>query len=259
MKTWINPPNTQQILLSTILIMLFQLPALASTTPVSVISTSDFKEIFSTLVLKDNSPLGADNGRKRKIVNFSSQPKTIELPAGAISYKTISQTAVRQRSYTNPPQSGRQIVWLAVRVNGQEQAKVKLTGDIQLFGNVVCLSRALRRHAILSLDDVEIVQKNISILGADFIADPQLVIGRELRTTLQPGATLYGRLLKNPTMVSRGALVSILARSGALTIKAAGQIKTSGALGDIVQVKNLMSRHEIYARVISPSEVQVEF
>jgi|GEM_PF-631327 len=259
MKTWINRQNTHQILLATILIILFQLPALASTNPVSVLSTSDFKEIFSALILKNNSPTVTDNGSQRKIINFSSQPATIELPSGAISYKTISQTTVRQRSSANAPESGRRIVWLAVLVNGQEQAKVKLTGDIQLFGNVVCLSRALGRHAIISRDDVEIVQKNISILGTDFIADPQLAIGRELKTTLQPGAILYGRLLKNPTIVSRGSLVSILARSGALTIKAAGQIKTSGALGDIVQVKNLMSRREIYARVISPSEVQVEF
>lgn len=144
-------------------------------------------------------------------------------------------------------------------MNGKEQARVKLTGDIHLFGDVVCMARGLTRHAILTPDDIEIVHRNITMLGNDFISDPRQVIGRELKTSLQPGAILYSRLLKNPTVVKRGDLVSILAKSGPLTVRTAGQVKTPGAQGDVVRVKNLMSRREVYARVISPNEVQVDF
>jgi flagella basal body P-ring formation protein FlgA len=253
MKIYLNSKKNQAFILALIIVLFLQLPAAANT-----INSNDFKGIFQTLLQQNNSLQTAKTGQ-RQIVNFSSKPATLEVPSGVISYKTISQTGGRQQSHTASNQLGRQVVWLAVLVDGHEEARVKLTGDIQLFGDVVCLRRTKTRHSILSPDDIEIVRRSIGMLGPDFIADPQLAIGRELKTTLQPGAILYGRLLDNPTMVSRGSLVSILARSGALTIKAAGQIRTSGALGDIVQVKNLMSRKEIYARVISPSEVQVDF
>ena len=239
---------------ASIIIIFLQLTAIAGNAALqkgTILDTHDLKNIFVRMVTGDNSFNAVFPGQKQQVVNFSSQPEQIKLPPGSISYKTISQTRANQ--------FGREIIWLAVLVNGQEQAKVKLSGDIHLFGDVVCVARNLERHTILTSDDVEIVRRNVTMLGPDFISDPQRVIGQELKTTLQPGAILYSRLLKNPAIVKRGDLVSILAKSGPLTVRAAGQVKTPGARGDIVQVKNLMSRRKIYARVIGPNEVQVDF
>ncbi len=240
--------NLQLYVMVFFFIACLQISAIAATGTSKTLSTNDLKTVFSQLI--DQNPQSTQS-LDREIINFSSRPESIKLPPGKISYQIISKTKSKV--------TGHQIVWLQILVDGREQAKVKLSGDIQLFGDVVCLSRALKRHTIISPDDLEVMRYNISMLGTDFISDPALATGHELKATLQPGAILYGRLLKNPTMVKRGALVSILARSGSLEIKAAGQIRTAGALGDIVQVKNLMSRKEIYARVISPSEVQVDF
>jgi flagella basal body P-ring formation protein FlgA len=250
MKIYLNSQKLRLFLLAAIVFMPFV--AVAGTTHVgTILSSADLQKIFIKQVGQGHSLSASVDGKRRKIVNFNSSPETVELPPGTISYQTISRTNINQ--------AGRQIIQLAIMVNGHERARVRLSGDIQLFGDVLCLRRTRRRHTILTSNDLEVVHRNIGQLGADFIADPKLAVGRELKTTLQAGAILYGRLLKNPTIVKRGALVSILARSGPLTIKAAGQVKTSGARGDIVRVKNLMSRKEIYARVIGPSEVQVDF
>ncbi|NOX26155.1 MAG: flagellar basal body P-ring formation protein FlgA [Deltaproteobacteria bacterium] len=255
MKIYLNSAALRFIrlplLLAAALVILTPFAAAAGTShPGTILSAADLQKIFVRRINRDSAATAAA-GRQRQIINFNSSPETIELPPGVISYQTISKT--------KNSEPGRQIVRLAILVNGREQARVTLSGDVQLLGDVVCLSRALQRHTILTPDDLDVVHRNIGQLGADFIADPRLVVGRELKTTLQTGAIIYGRLLKNPTMVKRGALVSIMAISGPLTIKAAGQVKTAGAKGDIVRVKNLMSRREIYARVISPSEVQVDF
>ncbi len=245
--------SNRPYILTSLIIILLQIPAGANTIPASgtTLSSADFKKIFSNIVEQNKSLSTPERGQQQRVVNFSTQPTTITLPPGLVSYQVISHSGGNQL--------GRKIIGLAILIDGHEQSRVTLSGDLQLFGSVTCLSRTVRRHTILSQDDLEIIQRNLTMLGPDFIREPRLAIGRELKTTLQPGAILYGRLLKKPTVVKRGDLVEIQANSGSLIVKAAGQIKTSGAMGDIVRVKNLMSRKEIYARVISPNKVQVDF
>lgn len=185
------------------------------------------------------------------IENFSSRPETMELPAGKIDYRIISQSATRL---------GRQTIQAMILVNGIEAEEVTLSGDLLLFGEVVCAARGIPRNTVLSEADIEVVRQNITMLGPGFVQTPAAALGQKAKTTLRPGAVLYSRLLKAPELVKRGDVVSIIARSSALRISVPGRVvESTGAQGDTVRVKNLMSRREVYATVISSDEVQVEF
>jgi flagella basal body P-ring formation protein FlgA len=50
-----------------------------------------------------------------------------------------------------------------------------------------------------------------------------------------------------------------MAKSKAIQITAPGEAKNSGALGEMIRVKNLMSRREIHARVLDVGLVEAEF
>ena len=54
-------------------------------------------------------------------------------------------------------------------------------------------------------------------------------------------------------------MVTILADSGQIHVSVPGKARSAGALGDIIKVKNMLSRREIYAKIINQDEVQVEF
>ncbi|MCK5227528.1 MAG: flagella basal body P-ring formation protein FlgA, partial [Desulfobulbaceae bacterium] len=43
------------------------------------------------------------------------------------------------------------------------------------------------------------------------------------------------------------------------TITTPGQVRSPGAAGEIVKIKNLMSRREIYAKVVTEDQVEVDF
>ncbi|OGR08393.1 MAG: flagella basal body P-ring formation protein FlgA, partial [Deltaproteobacteria bacterium RIFOXYD12_FULL_50_9] len=88
---------------------------------------------------------------------------------------------------------------------------------------------------------------------------PGIAIGKRLNTSLTAGAILYAALLTSPPLVARGDLVTIQIRTANLLVTVPGEVRNGGAAGDLVRVKNLMSRKEIFARVIDPGTVEVPY
>lgn len=184
------------------------------------------------------------------ISHFTATPESIGVPPGPREFRVVSRGQVKGL--------GKQTMVTDILVNGETSGRVTMSGDLALQGYVVCATRTLARRSIIAAGDLERVRRDLTMLGPDLVTDPSQVIGKELSTTLQPGAPLYGRFIKEPEMVKRGDIVSILASTDLLTITVPGQIKSAGAKGDRVKVKNLMSRREICAKVIGPKTVQAE-
>jgi flagella basal body P-ring formation protein FlgA len=97
------------------------------------------------------------------------------------------------------------------------------------------------------------------MLGEGLTRRPEAAIGKQLQASLQAGSLLYDKILKAPPLVKRGDRVIIRAKSAHLQINVNGEIQNTGGQGDQVRVKNLMSRKELYARVITPTVVEVEY
>jgi flagella basal body P-ring formation protein FlgA len=212
----------------------------------SVLGKAELEKIFTDQVLGSTSLPRHD----LEIANFHANPDSLELPAGAPEFHIISRTENNGL--------GRQTIVVNVLVNGQPAQRVTLSGDLALYGEVVCAVRYLPAHHIVSADDLKQVRRNLTMLGPDLVTDLSMALGKEIKTTLQPGAVIYGRFLRAPDLVKQGDIVSIIAVSDSLKITVPGRVETAGAKGETVKVKNLMSRKEIYARVIGPETVQTE-
>lgn len=214
--------------------------------PDMILGAKELKTIFSGLITSNSALPQGDI----EITHFIATPESLTLPPGVQGVQVVSQS--------QPKQLGRQTIVADILVDGKAQERVTLSGDIELYGDVVCAKKSLSRRTIVEASDVERVRRNLTMLGPDTVDDANKVIGMEIKTTVQPGAVLYNRFLKSPEAVKRGDLVAIQAASGALTISVPGRVQTAGAKGDLIKVKNLMSRREVYARVVGPDTVQVE-
>lgn len=213
----------------------------------TVLGPAELQKVFAELLAGDAS----QPKRDIEISHFTATPASLELPPGTVDFRLISPGQVKP--------VGQQTVIADVLVDGVRRQQIKLSGDLKLYGEVACLTKVLRRQSIIAADDLEQVRRDLSMLGPDLISDKSLAIGKELKTTLQAGAVLYGRLLKEPELVKRGDIVSILAATDSLTITVPGRVQIAGAKGDLIKVKNLMSRKEIYATIIAPGTVQAQF
>ncbi|MBW1753417.1 MAG: flagella basal body P-ring formation protein FlgA, partial [Deltaproteobacteria bacterium] len=52
---------------------------------------------------------------------------------------------------------------------------------------------------------------------------------------------------------------TILAESSGLRITVPGKVLMKGFAGELVKVQNLMSKRKIYAKIVNPSTVTVDF
>lgn len=224
------------------------LPMVASgeATATTVLNRDELQRVFSALVLERTALPAGD----LTISHFTSSPDTITVPAGRREFRVVSHGQSKSL--------GQQTMVTDIWVNGVASARVTLSGDLEVQGDVVCAARSLSRNSLITADDLLVVRRNLNMLGPDLVTDLKQAIGKEVNTTLQPGSPLYGRFIKEPTVVKRGDIVSIRAASGALTITVPGRVQIAGAKGDLIKVKNMMSRKEIYATVVGPRTVQAQ-
>jgi len=236
----------RRCLLAVLLCLACPLPGQAAD-PIAPPDLAALENIFSEVVLKD-SPWPKEDV---EIANFSVRPLAMTLPAGGFDYRITQKP-----SDTRP---GKKYVTAAVMQEGQEHGQVRMSGDLRLFGTVVSTLKRLNRNEIIGEGDVTAKRQDISMLDAGLIQDPKEAVGKKLKTSLPAGAILYAQALEAPTLVHRGERVTIMAKSQAIKITAPGEARNSGALGEMIRVKNLTSRREIHARVTGAGLVEAEF
>lgn len=223
------------------------LPAQADSQSVRVLARADLKGIFEEIVFENAIWPQQD----LNIKGFSSQPATLTVPAGRLGHRLLNQA--------HSDHLGKKSLSVAILVDGKEFGKVKMSGDLQLYGEVVCTTRRISRHTVLGPDDLKVMRRNITMLDGNIVSSVEEAVGKRLTTSLRPGSVIHKHLIENPPMVKRGDMVTIVARSDRLQVTAPGEVRNAGAFGDLVRVKNLMSRREVYARVIDPGTVETEF
>jgi len=146
-----------------------------------------------------------------------------------------------------------------VSVNSIARHQVTLSGWVDIYESLVCADRTLRRGQIISEEDVYLVRKNISYLSRNYVTDIDQVVGYKVKNSVKAGRYIQRRMLKKPPVVEKGAMVTIVAESQYIKVTAPGKILKNGDLGQFVKVRNLMSKKDVYAKVISNSIVKVDF
>lgn len=185
------------------------------------------------------------------VAEFVAAPSTLTLPVGPLEFRPLNQA--------HSQYLGKKRLQVAVLVNGLEESRVMMSGQLKLFGEVVITARRMSRHQVLTADDLRVVRRDISQSGSDLLRAPAAVIGMRLKNSLQAGELLSADMVEAPPLVQRGSLVTILAETGRISVTVPGELRGSGARGEVVRVKNLMSRREIMARVVDENTVQVVF
>lgn len=213
---------------------------------VRAVGQAELQDIFLDLATSGTALPRAD----LELTRFNVEPETIRLPTGALEARLLSGRQAKPL--------GQQVLVADLLVDGVAQGRVKLSGDLALFGEVICLASSLPRHTRIEAGHLQRVRRNLTMLGTDLVREESAAIGKELKTTLQAGAILYGNLLQAPEMVKRNDVVSILAASDSLLVSVPGRVQSAGALGELIKVKNLMSRKEVVAKVLGPGAVQAQ-
>ncbi|TSA10904.1 MAG: flagella basal body P-ring formation protein FlgA [Deltaproteobacteria bacterium] len=153
---------------------------------------------------------------------------------------------------------GDTVLRVVFRVNGREVRKVRIFGHIDIYREVVCMTRSMRRHEVIREDDLCTARRNISRISDAAISNIREMVGKRLVSSVRAGEIMKQGMVELTPIIKKGDRVAIIADTEMLLIRARGEAMEGGAAGEMIRVRNSKSKKEVYARVIDASTVQVE-
>lgn len=99
-------------------------------------------------------------------------------------------------------------------------------------------ARTLPARSLIGPDDLMLVPAEIS--GA--LTGPDAAIGLETRVAIYAGRPVRAADLGPPALVERNAIVSLIYRTGAMTIRTEGRALARASAGEVVRALNLSSK-----------------
>lgn len=146
---------------------------------------------------------------------------------------------------------------LVRRIDGLDERR-PLTGKAVETAPVVTAARFLDRGTVLTPNDLKIERKPKNQVRTGMIGDIGLVVGKQVRRGVKDGQVVRESELTEPVLVKSGATVSIVLKSGALTLTATGQAMSDGKIGAPIQVMNTQSKRVLQAVVAGTDQVIVQ-
>lgn len=144
-------------------------------------------------------------------------------------------------------------------VDGKVTKQFQVNARVDVMREVVITNRSLERHDVITPEDVRLEKMNLAELQGNVITDPDEVIGKRTKRTLEVNIPLRLNFLEVTPLVKRGDMVTIVAESDALKITTKGFVKEDGCQGEMVRVINVNSRKELFAKVRDARTVEVDF
>lgn len=134
---------------------------------------------------------------------------------------------------------------------------VDLTGAIDLMTSVPRLSTALPAGAILTAANFETATVPLAVADASGYADVSQLVGQELIRAARAGLMLRAADVRSPATVKRNSIVTVLLRSGPMTLTVKGTALGTASAGEPVNVLNTVSRKVLHGIARADGTVEI--
>ncbi|MEA1968654.1 MAG: flagellar basal body P-ring formation chaperone FlgA [Thermodesulfobacteriota bacterium] len=154
---------------------------------------------------------------------------------------------------------GRLTLYVNVRIDGEKCDRVSVSGWVDVFDDVVCASKTLKRGSVISPSDLYVEKMNISNMRGQYVSCLEDAMGMALKTSVKHGRSLRFDMLEDPPIVHRGEMVKLIVSTGNLSIIASGIAREDGKLNEQICVKNIRSGRIVHCVVTGQSKVKVMY
>jgi len=162
--------------------------------------------------------------------------------------------AALEAQVTRPIQRGQGTV--AVSCSGPEPWRlfvpVRTTNEVP----ALVLTRSVQPGEVLAAEHLAVAQRSAATLPFDYLSDPKQAIGFAVRRSQAAGAVLVPAVIENPTVVERGAVVTLITGAGPIVVKSEGIAIESARLNERVKVRSASGR-VIEGTAEGPGQVRV--
>ena len=155
--------------------------------------------------------------------------------------------------------AGRLPLVIRITVGDHYQRRIRLSADVKIHQTVIKTTRQIKRGDILSLEDVEV--ENITTIRpqAKALRDLVEVVGYRAARNIPRGRAVKASFVVKPPLIEKGDPVTIIVQKGFMKITAPGIAREKGFKDGFVEVTNVQSKKNIFARVVDGNTVEIQF
>lgn len=183
-------------------------------------------------------------------IKFQNPNLTIHLPVGRIPELTVE-------SLTHDPGTGRFVAQIRTPLDNDETVLTTVTGQTVAVQIIPVLTRPVPRDGVLTAEDIKMERIPVQRMGANIVVQMKDVVGMQTKRALRPGQPLRSTDLNTPTLIEKGALITMTFDAPGIKLSNVGRALEDGGSGDIINVINPRSKQTVMARVISQNQVSV--
>jgi len=142
--------------------------------------------------------------------------------------------------------------------DGEVVQEVPMVVRVRMNRRVLIARRAINLGAVISESDLRLMQMTFDRVDRAGAVDLRRVVGQRARSFVPMGAVLRMEDIEPVALVSRGDLVDLFARTGAVEIRTSARAMGGGGLGDLIRVRDLNhKRQEFDAVIVGPGRVRI--
>jgi flagella basal body P-ring formation protein FlgA len=167
------------------------------------------------------------------------------VPAGTLSLSV--GTALVNPSYVNVP--------VEIDVDGKFLRQVFVGYRVQQYVKTAVAAHDLVPGTVLTADDVRMARVPFS---GQRLNSAQVLIGRRVVGATRSGATIAIESTQTNQIVKAGNSVVLIVHDGGVSVVADVVARTSGGLGDEIQLYNPQTRKTLSGIVVGPDRVELD-
>ena len=122
---------------------------------------------------------------------------------------------------------------------------------------VIVLAANVSAGTVIDKSHIASQTRDTGQLAYGYLTDARQVIGKTARRPMQAGWALSTNDVQAPDVIRRGDRVTLVARTGAVEVRAEGQALSNAGVDGHVRVKNLSTRRVVDGRVTTDGLVAV--
>jgi flagella basal body P-ring formation protein FlgA len=180
----------------------------------------------------------------------------LDLRVSAVHLPVDAGDTFAIRELRHDERSGRLIAKLVAPAQNPLYS-LRITGRLQKLVKVPVLTRRVRRGEILRARDVALRAIDQSQVPANAIVQSDEVVGKAARRSLPNGLPVRDGDLEAPTLVRRGALVTMEISTPTMRLTARGKALDNGTLNETVRIRNIQSKRVVQGTVVGLDRVRI--
>ena len=147
---------------------------------------------------------------------------------------------------------------VALTIGGRPDLNtIRLAGKASETVMAPVMTRSMRRGEIVTEADITMARLPKQKAQNTNPATIEAIIGMAVREPLRAGMVANASSFTAPNLVNRSDIVTMMFKSGSLTLSMRGKALTDGAKGDVISVQNQQSNRIIHAEIVGPGLLQV--